>query len=119
MKTQGTWPCAWAWTPSVTEGTTWRTNMSRTHWTTVYASGRSRRCKSETTGCRCGSRRLQSGGTTSKTWSPRRAVPWTPPATLVCKNKKKLMGFSKESYELGDLLRVQKGELPDPDGANK
>jgi hypothetical protein len=29
------------------------------------------------------------------------------------------MGFSKESYELGDLLRVQKGELPDPDGANK
>jgi hypothetical protein len=40
-------------------------------------------------------------------------------ATLVCKNKKKLMGFSKESYELGDLLRVQKGELPDPDGANK
>lgn len=40
-------------------------------------------------------------------------------ATLVCKNKKKLMGFSKEAYELGDLLRVQKGELPDPDGANK
>jgi hypothetical protein len=40
-------------------------------------------------------------------------------ATLVCKNKKKLMGFSKEQYELGDLLRVQKGELPDPDGQNK
>ena len=40
-------------------------------------------------------------------------------ATLVCKNKKKLMGFSKEQYELGDLLRVQKGELPDPDGKNK
>ncbi len=38
---------------------------------------------------------------------------------LICKNKKKLMGFSKESYDLTQLLRVQLGEATDPDGASK
>jgi hypothetical protein len=39
--------------------------------------------------------------------------------TLVCKNKKKLMGFSKEMYDLTQLERVQFGESPDPDGQTK
>jgi hypothetical protein len=33
--------------------------------------------------------------------------------TLTCKNKKKIMGFSKEQYDMATLVRVQKGELPD------
>jgi len=39
--------------------------------------------------------------------------------TLVCKNKKKVMGFSKEQYDMKALVRVHKGELPDPDGGGK
>jgi hypothetical protein len=39
--------------------------------------------------------------------------------TLVCKNKKKVMGFSKEQYDMSEMTRVQKGETPDPDSNSK
>jgi myosin heavy subunit len=39
--------------------------------------------------------------------------------TLVCKNKKKVMGFSKEQYDMKEMTRVQRGEAPDPEGRGK
>ena len=39
--------------------------------------------------------------------------------TLVVVNKKKMMGFSKEQYDMTTIVAVRKGELPDPDAKGK